>query len=57
MRDKLSEIKALCERALDVLENDGEYHAEDLADQVIAIIAGCDVCEGDERCQPEHWLT
>lgn len=38
--DKLSQIKALCEGALDVLENDGEYHAEDLADQVLAIING-----------------
>lgn len=37
--DKLNAIKELCEKALDVLENDGEYHAEDLADQVLAIIA------------------
>lgn len=37
--DKLNEIKALCTHALDVLESDGEYHAEDLADQVLAIIA------------------
>lgn len=37
--DKLAQIKALCEQALDVMENDGVYHAEDLADQVLAIIA------------------
>lgn len=38
--DKLYAIKDLCDRVLDVLENDGEYHAEDLADQILAIIAG-----------------
>jgi hypothetical protein len=37
--DKLTQIKTLCEQALDVMENDGLYHAEDLADQVLAIIA------------------
>jgi phosphoribosylamine-glycine ligase len=37
--DKLTQIKTQCERALDVMENDGVYHAEDLADQVLAIIA------------------
>ncbi|GAT01291.1 unnamed protein product [Mycolicibacterium fortuitum subsp. acetamidolyticum] len=37
--DKLTEIRRLCETALDVLEHDGEYHAEDLADQILAVIA------------------
>lgn len=40
MMDKLNEINTLCTHALDVLEGDGEYHAEDLADQILAIIAG-----------------
>lgn len=36
--DKLTQIKNLCEQVIDVLENDGEYHAEDLADQILAIV-------------------
>lgn len=36
--DKLNQIEALCDHALDVLESDGEYHAEDLADQILQII-------------------
>jgi hypothetical protein len=36
---KLTEVKELCGHALDVLEADGEYHAEDLADKVLAIVA------------------
>jgi hypothetical protein len=38
-RPELSEIEALCKRVLDILMRDGEYHAEDLADQILAIIA------------------
>lgn len=30
--EKLNAIEVLCRHALDMLENDGEYHAEDLAD-------------------------
>lgn len=37
--DKLAQIEDLCKQAIAVLERDGEYHAEDLADQVLAIIA------------------
>lgn len=37
--DKLMRIEGLCKRALNVLENDGEYHAEDLADEILAVIA------------------
>ncbi|BCO56111.1 hypothetical protein MINTM005_13550 [Mycobacterium intracellulare] len=39
LETKRAKVKALCERAIDVLENDGECHAEDLADQVLAAIA------------------
>jgi tellurite resistance protein len=35
---KLTEVKGLCRHALDILEADGEYHAEDLADEVLAAI-------------------
>lgn len=38
-RPELAEIEALCKRVIDILERDGEYHAEDLADEVLAIIA------------------
>lgn len=38
--DKVLQIQALCSHALAVLEGDGEYHAEDLADQILAVIAG-----------------
>lgn len=37
--DKLGKIEDLCKKAIDVLESDGEYHAENLADQILAIIA------------------
>ena len=38
--EKLNAIEAVCRHALNVLENDGEYHAEDLADQILIIVCG-----------------
>lgn len=39
LTSSLTRIKVLCNHAIEVLEQGGEYRAEDLADQILAIVA------------------